>query len=267
MDDYHEWLVGRGLADKTIRVYTARMTAVLRLCAHYGWDVDGLTALQVRQIAQAFPNTPSTRRQLQVALKHWWESKQVVGPVKAIRVPKPPRGQYRGLEPDEARLLAKTAQGWWPEGTAVLIGLYLGARREEIAGLQWPNFDRRAEWVTIHGKHNQLRTLPVHPRLRTELIPHMSMFPYVFPGSRGRSHIHEATIWNWVQLVCESAGIQQISPHQLRHTSIGTINDKTQDLRTAQDFAGHARPETTAIYTRSTTARMLSAVEALDFLD
>lgn len=267
MDDYQEWLVSRGLDNKTIRIYVSRVTAVQRLCDHYEWNIDNLTATQARIISQGFPNTPSSRRQLRTALQHWWDHRQITGPAKAIRVPTPARGQYRGLEPDEAKRLAKTAQGWWPEGGAVLVGLYLGARREEIAGLQWPNFDRRAEWVTIHGKHNRLRMLPVHPKLRKELLPRMTAFPYMFPGSRGRSHVSAATIWNWVHVVCDTAGIERISPHQLRHTSIATINDKTQDLRTAQDFAGHARPETTAIYTRSTTARMLSAVEALDFLD
>ena len=34
--------------------------------------------------------------------------------------------------------------------------------------------------------------------------------------------------------------------------AIATANDATGDLRATQDFARHAHPETTAIYTRTT---------------
>lgn len=264
---YEEWLVERGLDDKTVRIYRQKLQTVLRLVDHYGWNVNDLTAVQVRTIAQAFPNTPSTRRQLRTALKHWWDLHDVPHRETAIQVPRAPRGQYRGLEDDEARMLAKAAVGWWPDGTATLTALYTGARRFEVAKLRWQDFDRDMRWVTIHGKHNRIRSVPVHPRLKAELAPHMSVFPAVFPGSRGRTHVTEATVWNWVRNVCEAAGIRTISPHQLRHTCLATMNDNTGDLRTTQDFAGHARAETTQIYTRTTHRRLLNAVEALDWLD
>lgn len=267
VDSYKEWLVERGLDDKTIRIYQAKLQQVLKLVDAYGWHINQLTASQVRTIAQAFPNSPSTKRQLRSALKHWWEMCEVPSKASAIRVPKPPRGQYRGLEDDEARLLAKTSVGWWPDGAATLTALYTGGRRFEVAKMQWTHFDREMRWVTITGKHNQVRVVPVHPRLKLELAPHMTMFPSVFPGSRGRTHVSEATIWNWVRNVCEAAGIRQITPHQLRHTCLATMNDTTGDLRATQDFAGHARPETTAIYTRSSQQRLLTAMEALDWLD
>ena len=53
---------------------------------------------------------------------------------------------------------------------------------------------------------------------------------------------------------------------QLRHTAIATANDRTGDLRAAQEFARHARPETTAIYTRATAKRLWEALLALDYL-
>lgn len=267
LDSYVEWLIERGLDDKTVRIYSHKLRQVLNLCDHYGWNINELEPSQVRIISQAFPNSPSTRRQLRTALKHWWESQGVVGRESAIRVPKPPRGVYRGLEDDEAKLLAKAAVGWYPEGTAVLVGMFLGARNFEIASMKWTAFTRGMDWVTIHGKHNRIRSVPVHPRLQVELRPHVSVFPQVFPGSRGRAHVTTATVNNWVKLVCDHAGVTSVTPHQLRHTCLATMNDNTGDLRTTQDFAGHARPETTAIYTRTTERRLLEAMDALDFLD
>ena len=75
-----------------------------------------------------------------------------------------------------------------------------------------------------------------------------------------------ATIWNWIREVSETAGIGLIHPHQLRHTAIATINDTTGDLRTAQEFARHADVTTTQLYTRTTDARLKTAVASLDFL-
>ena len=263
---YEEYLVERGLDTKTIKIYRAKLAAVFQLVDHYGWDVNALLPSQARTISQAFPNTPSSRRQLRTALRHWWEMWEVRGPEAAIRVPKAPRGQFRGLEDDEARLLAKAAVGWYPEGTAVLVMLYLGARNSEAASLQWTAFTHSLDWVKIHGKHNRIRVVPVHPALRDQLRPHITAFPYVFPG-RGRAHVTGATVNNWVTEVCGAAGIRRVTPHQLRHTSLATMNDNTGDLRATMEFAGHARPETTAIYTRTTEKKLLEAMYALDWLD
>lgn len=264
---YEDWLLAQGLTVKTISIYRGKLDRATGVAAEQGWDLRSLTPSQAAALADTFPFTPSSRRQLRTALQHYWELNEVVGPAKAIRVPRAPRGRFRGLEMDEARLLAKTARGWWPDGTAVLLGLYLALRREEIAKLKWTNFDRDLEWATILGKGSRTRSLPVHPSLATELRDHISAYPQVFPGSRGRSHVHPATVWQWVERVSTTAGVRLTRPHMLRHTALATMNDATKDLRTTQEFAGHARPETTAIYTRTTAQRLTEAVAALDYLD
>lgn len=78
-------------------------------------------------------------------------------------------------------------------------------------------------------------------------------------------HVNPTTVATWVEKVARTAGIRRIYPHQLRHTAIATINDNTGDLRAAQTFARHANPETTAIYTRTTTERLQAAVLSLDY--
>lgn len=264
---YTEWLLGQGLSTKTVHTYTSKVDRALQIAAESGWDLLALAPSQAVELAAYFPAAASSRRQLRTALKHYWELHEVNGPVKAIRVPQQHRGRFRGLEPDEARLLAKTAAGWWPDGGAVLLGLYLGLRREEIAGLRWTNFDRDLEWLTITGKGDRTRTIPVHPSLAHHLVAHVTAYPHVFPGERGRAHIHPATVWLWVQRVAEHAGVRVTRPHMLRHTCLATMNDATGDLRTTQEFAGHARPETTAIYTRTTSQRLTEAMATLDYLD
>jgi len=65
--------------------------------------------------------------------------------------------------------------------------------------------------------------------------------------------------------VATEAGVNGVTPHILRHTSLSTANDATGDLRTVQAFARHSSPLTTSGYTRATKARMQAVVEALDF--
>jgi len=263
---YNDWLLSQGLSQKTVVIYRAKLDRAAEIARQQGWDLRHLTALQAAVIADQFTLTSSTRRQLRTALVHYWEMHEVVGPAKAIRVPKKPRGHYRGLEPDDARLLAKTARGWWPDGGAVLLGLYLGLRRDETAKLRWDNFDANLEWVTVLGKGSKTRTLPVHPSLKSELAANTSAHRWVFPG-RTQAHCHPATIWQWVENVSEAAGIRLTRPHMLRHTCLATMNDQTKDLRTTQEFAGHSRPETTAIYTRTTAQRLTEAMFSLDYLE
>ena len=173
----------------------------------------------------------------------------------------------RALELDEAARLARTAvEVGHPEGMAVLLGLYLGLRREEIARARWDRFSPGFDWYTVLGKFSLEATLPVHPVLKRVLLPNMSGYPWVFPGRRA-SHVTPATINAWVRQVGDAAEVKKLSPHRLRHTAIATVNDATGDLRMAQEFARHADIETTQIYTRMTKDRLQSALEHLDYLE
>jgi len=59
--------------------------------------------------------------------------------------------------------------------------------------------------------------------------------------------------------------MRPVRPHELRHTALATALDRTKDLRAVMTFAGHARPETTAGYTRTTRKRLEAVVAAIDY--
>ena len=263
--EYVDYLRGEGLSNRTVVSYTNNMRRVERLAGSLGIHLLEATAGELATVAAETPNSMSTRRQLRTSLKHFYEFKgRTDPPLKAIRVPRAPRGRFKGLEPEEAAMLTKTALDWYPQGLAVLFGMYLALRREEIAQVRWDRFDAMLDRYTVHGKGNVFHDLPVHPVVRDRLRP--TGFLWTFPG-RNSGHVTPATIWNWVREVSDAAGIGLIHPHQLRHTAIATINDNTGDLRTAQEFARHSSPLTTAIYTRTTEARLRMASESLDYLN
>jgi len=53
-----------------------------------------------------------------------------------------------------------------------------------------------------------------------------------------------------VRVAGESAGLQGIHPHMLRHSCGYYLADRGTDLRTMQDYLGHRDPRHTVHYTR-----------------
>lgn len=264
---YEEYLISIGLAANTIRSYTSRVAQAERFMGKLGVTLAEASATQLAAFASHLANTHALRAQMRCALKHFYEwQDRNQAPIRAVRVPPAPKMVCKAIEPDEARRLVGTARGWWPHGGAVLMGLYLGLRRFEIAKAEWHRFDDRMEWYTVTGKRDKTATLPVHPVLRSELEERRRVRGYMFPGRKGvREHVHDATIWMWTRRVFESAGLEPRPPHHLRHTALTTALDNTENLRSVMEFARHEKPQTTAGYTRTTAAQLRSVSDALDY--
>ena len=262
---YDEYLLGRGLAEKTAVDYMREVRLVLAWFDVQHLDLAAALPSQLIAYAETRPNTPAVRAHLRSALRYWWEWRGVRGWPDAIRVPTNRPMTCKALDDVDARAMISAAREWWREGTAVLCMAYLALRNKEVAGLRWDGFDEEMEWYTLVGKGNKTRTIPVHPVLAGELQEHRSDYPYAFPG-RSSGHVSHSTISNWVNKVALEAGVKEkVWPHRLRHTTLAMMNDNTRDLRTTQAFAGHAKPETTAGYTRATAKNLRAASDALDF--
>ena len=263
---FEEYLVSIGRATNTVRAYVYRLARAEADLAGLGTTLLSANAFQLSAMSEATPNTHSFRGQLRCTLKHYYEwQDRNDAPLRAIRVPPQPDMVCRAVEVEEAAALVETAKGWHPQGLAVLFGMYLALRREEIAKAEWERFDEDMEWYTVTGKFDKTATIPVHPVLADELAPHRGT-GYVFPGRKNvRDHVSPATVWNWTRIVGREAGIENLSTHQLRHTSLTTAHDNTGNLRSVMKFARHKRPQTTAGYTRTTKTQLQAVMEALDY--
>ena len=263
---YTEYLLGQGKTVKTLRDYQREVDLALLWFTAQRFDLRAPAPSNLVAYAETRPNTPAIRAHLRSALRHYWKWQDVTGWPDAIRVPTPGLMVCKALTPDDARAMVKTAIGWWREGAAVLAGTYLALRNEEIASMRWDGFDADLSWYTLVGKGNRTRTLPVHPVLADELAGHQNGASYIFEG-RFSGYVTHATISNWVTKVADAAGVDEhVWPHRLRHTALATANDNTGNLRAVQSFAGHARPETTAGYTRTTATRLREVSDSLDYL-
>lgn len=262
---FADHLIGLGLNDRTVVYYVRHARHATEYLASYGATLATCQATLLSQWAKTLPNSHSTRGQVAAALGHYWEwTERVNPPVKAIRVPPRPEMVCRTLEDDETRHMVKVALGWWPQGAAVLMGLYLALRRFEIANAEWGRFDGAMDWYRVTGKRSKTATLPVHPILRSELESRRGD-GWMFPG-RYRGAVNPATVGEWIEQVADAAGVQAMTPHRLRHTSLTWAVDAGKQLRDVQQFARHSDPGMTAKYTRTTNRKLREVVDALDYL-
>lgn len=265
--DLHRELTAAGLAPRSIKLYCRTIWNAERWFDERDWSLARATPEQIAAYADTLPLTHSSRLNLRCALSHYWRICEHPRPPRgAIRVPAPPAGLSLALDEDAARRLATAARARGDRpGLVVVLGLYAGLRREELATLPWSAFDEPG-CLQVTGKGSKTRRIPLHPAIVEALatVPRSDEL-YVFPGRRVGSPVSNATIWAWVRLVADEAGVARIPPHVLRHTCLSAANDATGDLRAVQALAGHAKPETTSRYTRASNRRLVAAVMALDY--
>jgi len=178
--------------------------------------------------------------------------------VPRIRMLKVEKQRFRFLDFEEYEALlnvAKQEPQWY---AAILLGGDAGLRLGEIRALQWDDFDRRTDritigralWQSIEGttKGWNLRTIPLTPRLASALreLRHLRG-PYVLADVDGRPLTMEVMRWNLPRL-CRRAGIRPIGWHALRHTFCSHLALRGAAARVIQELAGHSSLMTTLRY-------------------
>jgi integrase len=267
-----EDLLGQGLSYKTAYLYARALDRALLDLERQGVDLETCGARHLALVASRWPSSRSSKGHLRAALGHAWEilDRDQCPTLRSVKLPPLRRMRCLALEPDQAMTLERAAfaRGDLP-GLAVLIGLYTGLRRAEIAALRWEHFQAGAggvlAWVTVTGKGQVTADVPVHPVLAGILEGWRRPAGWVFPARTGRDgHASPATIWAWVAKVGDSCSVP-VRTHLLRHTALAEANDRSGDLRAVQSFARHSRPETTAGYTRTTSRRLAEVVSLIDY--
>jgi len=263
--DFREHLLRAGLSSRSALGYIRAIQRVESWCVANGAELGSISAQRLTEYLATQPPSWSNRKMIRSSLTHYWSyTGRLNPPLGVLKLPRRPRMVCRALEPADAALLAKVARQRHDKmGLAVLLALYQGLRRAEIAGLRWDGF--RDGQLTLTGKGGYSDTIPVHPVVVEALGDlERGTSPYLFPGVHGGGS-NPTTIWGWVRTVAADAGIGAIPPHRLRHSCLSTANDGTGDLRAVQTFARHASPMTTAGYTRTSGKRLAAVLKALDY--
>lgn len=181
-------------------------------------------------------------------------------PAKAVRAPKSPRHLPATLDVDTIGQLLDipTDTPLAVRDKAIMELFYSsGLRLSELAGLHWQQLDLPSGMVTVTGKGNRSRMVPVGRIAIDALLEWRKVRgqyaaleePHVFVSQRGNPiavRTIQARIRHWAQ---HQGMPQNVYPHLLRHSFASHILESSGDLRGVQELLGHADISTTQIYT------------------
>jgi integrase/recombinase XerD len=145
-----------------------------------------------------------------------------------------------------------------------------GLRVSELISLKLTSLSTVNQLLTIYGKGNKQRSVPISPFALDYLEKYLRgprsrnpgrQTPFVFLNARGKP-LSRQYFFMQVKKYAKQAGIETpISPHTLRHCFATHLLENGADLRAVQEMLGHANIATTQIYTQVSSQRIMSAYD------
>jgi integrase/recombinase XerC len=181
-------------------------------------------------------------------------------PALGIKAPRAGRKLPATLDPDMLNQLLS-----FPADTPIalrdkaMLELFYssGLRLSEVAGLTWDQLDLGSGMVTVRGKGNRQRMVPVGRPAREALLAWRTRRagladfnePHVFVSMQG-TPLAVRSIQDRIGHWARHQGLpQHVHPHLLRHSFASHMLESSGDLRGVQELLGHADISTTQIYT------------------
>ncbi|TAK47462.1 MAG: tyrosine recombinase [Xanthobacteraceae bacterium] len=174
-------------------------------------------------------------------------------------------------QPPPARLRA--ARLW-----CLLEVLYAtGLRVTELVTLPLSAAQRDARVLTVRGKGDKERLVPLNDTARTAMAAYlaareaaparqrMSQAKWLFPSFGESGHLTRQHFARELKDLAVASGLpaRLVSPHVLRHAFASHLLHNGADLRIVQTLLGHADISTTQIYTHVVEERLKSLVRDL----
>ena len=132
---------------------------------------------------------------------------------------------------------------------ALLLATSLGLRESEIRGLRWVDVDLERETVSVLGKGNKRRELPIcDEELLAELRKQQGeTMQYLVPGQGGKQ-LTKGALGKTMKRLCAAAGIRTLNPHALRHAFAATHAISGVSSAVLSKMLGHSNLATTERY-------------------
>ncbi|HEX9169274.1 MAG TPA: tyrosine-type recombinase/integrase [Roseiarcus sp.] len=174
--------------------------------------------------------------------------------VRPLRIVNEPRKAPVVLSQEEVARLLEAAPGLKYK-TALSVAYGAGLRVSEVANLKVSDIDSERMTLRVEqGKGQRDRYVMLSPQL-LELLRDWwrASRPQVwlFPGQNPINPMTPRQLNRAVHAAKDLAGIaKRVSPHTLRHSFATHLLEQGVDIRVIQVLLGHAKLETTALYTR-----------------
>jgi len=284
LDDFCASLsVEKGLSEATVSAYRSDLVLFMHWCGTQEKDWRAISETEIiswlwdmRQEG-AVPSTAARRLS---ALRQFYKYLLIEeaidsDPLEFIDSPKGVRPLPSLLTREEVERLI----GWYTEDSsaglrnrALIELLYsCGFRVSELLDLCIGGIDFDGGFLTVQGKGSKQRVVPMGESARALLAEYLKRVrpaflgkerhEYVFVNARGK-RMSRMGAWKIVRAAAVGAGIQKpLSPHTLRHSCATHLLEGGADLRSVQEFLGHADIKTTQIYTHLVSAYLIELYE------
>ena len=267
---YIKFLTGRRYSKSTIRTY-------FTLVADFIEYVDDMCLSDLshkdidRYLGEVFAPrgySISTQRQFIGAVKLFSEfySDTKIDPVKLIR-PKGSKILPNVLSKQEVIDILRYTKNL--KHRAILGMIYsAGLRISELINLELSHIDIDRRQILIKNSkgrkdRNTILAKSMIPLIKNYLGTYNPRI-YFTEGNNSSKYSAES-VRSFLKRSCKAAGIsKKVTPHTLRHSYATHLLESGVDLRYIQELLGHARPETTMIYTHVSKKDLLNIESPLD---
>jgi len=197
------------------------------------------------------------------------------GAIEFLKLPKLARRLPRPVSIGEAEdivmLARNTPEESWigARDEALFVLLYgAGLRIGEALGLTHDNLAQK-DRITVTGKGNKQRSVPLLPVVRTALAKYLTVCPYpskpetsLFVGVRGEK-LNPAVAQRHLRALRRQLNLpDSVTPHALRHSFATHLLASGADLRSLQELLGHSSLSTTQLYTQVDSQQLAQVYRA-----
>lgn len=266
---FERYLWAQGTAPATVRAWTEQLRTIARAFPSVGPFEITTDDLYEWMAGQRWAReTRRGRRVLLRAFYRWARDTDRVEVDPTERMPKVKAGDPVARPATDAEYAEALARaGRWE--LALRLAAELGMRRAEVAVVHSADLvddAAGAAWLTVHGKGQKVRRVPVPASLAAALRaqPH----GYLYPGqvverhahTRGEGHVSARHLGREIAALLPGG----VTMHALRHRFATRAYNINRDVFTVQRLLGHASPATTQRYVQVSDATMRALVETVN---
>ncbi|HKP71194.1 MAG TPA: site-specific tyrosine recombinase XerD [Pyrinomonadaceae bacterium] len=267
--------VEKGLAKNSLDAYENDLSKLKAWTEKNNFSIQALTRQDLREWLIDLNRaklSDSSRRRVVSALRGFYKFLVIDNHIKtnpAEDLDVPMKGSYlpRFLTQEEIEQLFAapdiTTESGLRDRAMLEIMYACGLRASEVVGLKLSEVDLESGILTTTGKGSKTRRVPIGSsavewlksytavRRRKENIEIQNIFV-----TSGGSAITREVVYKVVKTHSSAAGLEDVSPHTLRHSFATHLVQNRADIRSVQQMLGHADISTTQIYTHMTDAHL-----------
>lgn len=272
--------VEKGLAKNSLESYERDLGKLKSWAERNNFELLDLTRKDLREwlIDLAGENlAESSKRRMVSALRGFYKFLMFDGHIKknpAEDLDAPQKGFYlpkflNQAEVEQLLLQPDVAQETGLRDRAILELMYAcGLRVSEAVELKISDVELDAGILTCKGKGGKTRKIPIGKSavewLKSYLVLRRKKnnieIRNLFVSSLGKP-ITRQVIFKFIKEYAEKIGLEDVSPHTLRHSFATHLIQNSADVRSVQQMLGHADISTTQIYTHITDAHLRKTYE------